>query len=52
MASKQQMTMAKRAREQAARERRARKQEKRDKKRAARAGETPAVPEAAPNELP
>ncbi len=46
MASKQQMTQAKRAREQAVRERRARKQEKRELRRAARNGSAPPAPEA------
>jgi hypothetical protein len=41
MASKQQMTQAKRAREQAVRERRARKQAKRELRRAARNGSVP-----------
>ena len=50
MASKQQMTQAKRAREQAVRERRARKQAKRELRRAARNGSVPEGAEVAADE--
>ena len=50
MASKQQMTQAKRAREQAVRERRARKQEKRELRRAARNGSVPPAPDGVTDE--
>ena len=50
MASKQQMTQAKRAREQAVRERRARKEEKRALRRAARNGSAPEGVEVASDE--